>query len=195
MLFQVCKLQLWQNFTSSLQDVDMYHRTVSEYQSESNRLLVMPGNTSSLPSALGRYRSKIIRTATTAADSLLRAVTCSGGTDEADGYKDIWDRNETSCVGYVTHTAATLRHALFELIENDDRTIGVEGWAAINLALKAVYDTATDLFPSQQAGDEGDVQAVHPVITSLEDLIHLELPQGESSPMDGEEEPTTAGMY
>lgn len=179
----------------------MYYRTVGEYQTESSRLLMMPSATSSsssVPSALGRYRSKIIRTATTAAESLLRAVTCSGESDVADGFKDIWNQNEAACTSFVTYTASALRPALFELIENDDRTIGVNGWVAINQALKAAYEIATELFAADAvggsgistgmgAGREGEGEPVHPVILALEELIQLQLPQADSS------SPTPAG--
>jgi len=140
---QVCKLHLWQSFTSSLQDSELFYRTVSDFQTEASRLLVLPtsgsrNNSNSSAALLGRHRAKIVRTATTAADALLNTITCAaasvGGSgvagasntsednsmyeNPADGYKDIWTQNEASTTAWVTRTLTLLQANLQDLVHS-----------------------------------------------------------------------------
>ena len=126
----------------------MFYRTVSDFQTEASRLLVLPtsgganssgrSNSNSCAALLGRHRAKIVRTATTAADALLNTITCAaasvGGSgvagasntnednskyeNPADGYKDIWAQNEASTTAWVTRTLTLLQANLHDLVHS-----------------------------------------------------------------------------
>jgi hypothetical protein len=187
----VCKLRLWQDFTSATQDVDMFYRAVAEYQSESSRLLSVPGPasaaTSLVPSALGRHRSKITRTASTAADAVLRALTCSsppGGNESsrnpANGFKDLFGQNETACTAFITSTIRMLVENINALLDGVDGSSGegvnTAGWAKIDGAITALWDLTNEVYPLGRP-EVGEAVVEHPVRVAVGKLVELELPQ------------------
>lgn len=207
---QVCKLNLWQSFTSSLQDADLYYRTVAEFQSEASRLLVVPGRSAAGPSSssaalLGRHRAKIVRTATTAAEALLRSVTCAQGfssyspgdgeeaagpgDNPAAGFKDIWNRNEASNAAYVVRTASLLHRNLHDLLhhqEQDEVGMNAEGWGEIHTALQALWEVAQELYAPAATEEEAATESAgagsgHAVLSAIQALLQLDLPRGVES--------------
>jgi hypothetical protein len=184
-------LRLWQDFTSATQDVDMFYRAVAEYQAESSRLLSVPhpgtAPTSLVPSALGRHRSKITRTASTAADAVLRALTCrsppggdaEGSRNPADGFKDLWAQNESACTAFIVSTARMLAdtiNALAEGVDGAGEEIDTAGWTKIDAAITALWDLANEVYPLGHP-EAGEAVAEHPVRVAVAALAALELPQ------------------
>jgi hypothetical protein len=185
----VSKLRLWQDFTSATQDVDMFYRAVAEFQSESSRLLNVPHSAAAslVPSALGRHRSKITRTASTAADAVLRALNCGsppggdaeGSRNPADGFKDLWAQNDSASTAFILSTARTLVEsirALSEGVNGSEEEINAAGWVKIDAAITALWDLANEVYPLGRPG-AGEAMAEHPVRAAVAALAALELPQ------------------
>mgnify|MGYP006193021545 CR=1 FL=1 len=207
------KLHLWQSFTASLQDADLYYRTVNEFQTEASRLVLPTTSSTSSASSiatgsaalLGRHRAKIVRTATTAADALLRAVTCTTGVaaDEAaaesarnpaEGFKHIWDQTEAASAAYVVHTVSLLYDSLSDLLkqtqgrgqlpgqgQDGESGINAEGWGEIQVALRSLGDLAYELYTPNEAGElveSAAGAAGQAVLGALHALQQLDLPEG-----------------
>lgn len=206
------KLHLWQSFTASLQDADLYYRTVADFQAEAARLVSSTATGSA--ALLGRHRAKIVRTATTAADALLRAVTCTPsavvGPDEAaiesarnpaEGFKHIWDQNEAAGAAYVVHTVSLLYDSLHDLLAqtkgrgqrqgqaaDDESGINSEGWGEIQSTLRSLGDMAYELYTPSEDGAQVESAAGaagQAVLGALNALQQLDLPEGTDTTSSG----------
>lgn len=179
--------------------MDAFYRAVSEFQTDSSRLLAVPSaGTAAAPSALARHRSKVARTASTATEALLRAITCAGSDAEgarnpADGFKDIWARNEAACGDNIVHTVALVAQEIRTLREGpaEEDQVGPAGWLRIGAAVSDLYSTAQVTYPL--AGGEGDEPvSEHRVRAAVGRLAAFDLPQP-AEEMDAEDTPGTAG--
>lgn len=164
----------------------MFYRTMSEFQADSSRLLVQPATAAAgmvVPSALARHRSKVSRTATTAVEALMRAVTCETSDptvrNPAVGYKDIWALNESACCAYILHTVRAVRGELTALLdaagEDDADEVGADGWKAIDAAISALWELVHHVYPLDH--DEEDAVIEHPVRAAVATLADLHLPE------------------
>jgi hypothetical protein len=201
-LLQVCKLRLWEQFTAAVQDVDSFNRTVAEFRADSSRLLAVPttgpagSSAAAVPSALARHRSKIVRTASTAAEALLRAVTCADSNAQesrnpADGFKDIWMRNEASCGAVVAHTVSLLVQEIQTVQQEEgDDSVGPVGWRRVGAAVKDLWEVVEEVYPL--TGGEGDVAVEeHPVRAAVGALAAIDLP--DSGTGEEDDSGSTAG--
>ena len=190
---QVCKLHLWRDFTAATQDVDMFHRAVQDFQTDSCRQLSLPSAASGTQgvSGLARHRSKIARTASTAAESILRTVTCAADSDPpnpADGFKDIWAQNESAVSAYITHNAGLLLHGLQDLLSKEDSDeldgrLSEAEWRSVGVAVAALWAVVREVYG-------GEAQAQHPVRLAVQALVELGLPSSRS----GEDEQEGGAM-
>ena len=70
---QVSKLELWKSYIGTIDDIHSFLKVVSEFKLTSNRTL---GSQELISQSLGRFRTKVERSALSAITSIIRTIKC-----------------------------------------------------------------------------------------------------------------------